>query len=95
MAHFYTITSLDDLAGFFAAKSREMNEIAQKRTGLARHNYAGQAHAYNDAAIIVRSCKMEKKGKRRSVKQHDNSGPTQHEGERRTVTSRPRLPTEG
>lgn len=91
----FTVRSLDELAGFFSAKAREMNEIAQKRTGLARHNYAGQAHAYNDAAIIIRSCKMEQKGKRRSVKQHDNTGPTEHKVERRTVTSRPRLPTEG
>jgi hypothetical protein len=54
----FTIRNLDELAGFFAIKAREMNELAQQRTGLIKHNFAGQAHAYNDAAIIIRNCRL-------------------------------------
>jgi hypothetical protein len=63
----FTIRTLDELAGYFAAKAREMNEISAKRTGLIKHNYAGQAHAYQDAAITIRMCKIEVKS--RSKKQ--------------------------
>ena len=55
----FTIRNLDELAGYFATKAREMNEVAAKRTGLSKHNYAGQAHAYQDAAITIRSCKIQ------------------------------------
>jgi hypothetical protein len=55
----FTIRTLDELAGYFAAKAREMNEISAKRTGLIKHNYAGQAHAYQDAAITIRMCKIQ------------------------------------
>jgi hypothetical protein len=63
----FTIRTLDELAGYFAAKAREMNEISAKRTGLIKHNYAGQAHAYQDAAITIRMCKIADKS--RSKKQ--------------------------
>lgn len=63
-SHWFIIESLDDLAGYFSAKAREMNEIAQKRTGLAKHHYAGQAHAFNDCAVMIRSTKFAKKKKR-------------------------------
>lgn len=59
----FTIRNLTDLAAHFAQKAKEMNDIAQQRTGLSKHNYAGQAHAYNDAAIIIRNCRIQKKGK--------------------------------
>ena len=64
----FTIKNLDELAGYFTAKAREMNEMAQRRTGLSKHNYAGQAHAYNDCAITIRNCKLEgsKRGKKRN-----------------------------
>lgn len=61
----FTVKSLDELAGYFATKAREMQEISQKRTGLVKHNYAGQAHAYNDCAIVIRNCRLETASRKR------------------------------
>lgn len=65
----FTVKNLDELAGYFAAKAREMQEISQKRTGLVKHNYAGQAHAYNDTAIVIRNCRLETKATRKKKTQ--------------------------
>jgi hypothetical protein len=54
----FTIRNLTELASHFSQKAKEMNEIAQQRTGLAKHSYSGMAHAYNDAAITIRNCQM-------------------------------------
>ena len=66
----FTIRSLNDLASHFAAKAKEMNDIAQQRTGLAKHSYTGMAHAYNDAAITTSNCRIGREKKKDGPNEH-------------------------
>lgn len=54
----FTVKNFSEIADYFFAKAREMDEIAAKRTGLVKHNYAGQGHAYRDCAIVLRNCRL-------------------------------------
>lgn len=73
----FTVKNFSEIADYFFAKAREMDEIAAKRTGLVKHNYAGQGHAYRDAAIMLRNCRFAspatKKKKLQSLNEIENA----------------------